>query len=255
MRLSPIDLDALNRTILELYAFRDRDAFRAVAPGLFMKIIPADYFHVYEFGVNPTSGKATISGSWESAPLDDPDFMRRAEAHAIDHPFTTHSLRTDGPTALKLSDFFSLRELHGSRLYSEVYRPSSVDRMVAIGSVGPSGMTTLNYARRCRSRDFTERDRLMLNLLKPHFDQARHNAELATARRAAGGQPMEAYALTPRETEVARWLAGGKTNVEIARILASSSRTIEKHVASILRKLGVENRTTAALLIAAAAER
>ena len=58
--------------------------------------------------------------------------------------------------------------------------------------------------------------------------------------------------LTSRETEVARWLAQGKTNLEIGLILAISRRTVEKHVESILRKLGVENRVAAAVLISRA---
>ena len=56
--------------------------------------------------------------------------------------------------------------------------------------------------------------------------------------------------LTPREAQVASWLVRGKTNREIAIILDASVRTIEKHVESVLRKLQVENRTTAAIILA-----
>ena len=55
--------------------------------------------------------------------------------------------------------------------------------------------------------------------------------------------------LTRREAEVAGWLAEGKTNREIALILNLAARTVEKHLESILRKLRVENRTAAAILI------
>ena len=53
--------------------------------------------------------------------------------------------------------------------------------------------------------------------------------------------------LSRREEEVAHWLAEGKTNREIAAILEVSPSTVKHHVASILDKLMVENRTTAAL--------
>jgi DNA-binding NarL/FixJ family response regulator len=53
---------------------------------------------------------------------------------------------------------------------------------------------------------------------------------------------------TPREVEVFSWVARGKTDLEIALILGASPRTIEKHVQSILAKLGVENRTAAAIV-------
>jgi len=52
---------------------------------------------------------------------------------------------------------------------------------------------------------------------------------------------------TPREVEVLSWVTRGKTDPEIALILGASPRTIEKHVQRILAKLGVENRTAAAL--------
>jgi DNA-binding NarL/FixJ family response regulator len=55
--------------------------------------------------------------------------------------------------------------------------------------------------------------------------------------------------LTKRESQVAFWIAQGKTNREIAIILTVRPRTIEKHVENVLRKLHVENRTTAALLL------
>ncbi len=50
-------------------------------------------------------------------------------------------------------------------------------------------------------------------------------------------------ALTPRELEVLRWLAQGKTNKEIAAALNITQRTVKFHVSSILRKLGAGNRT------------
>jgi DNA-binding response OmpR family regulator/DNA-binding CsgD family transcriptional regulator len=55
------------------------------------------------------------------------------------------------------------------------------------------------------------------------------------------------FALTPREAEVLFWIAQGKSNPEIATILANTAGTVKKQTASILEKLGVENRMTAAL--------
>ena len=51
--------------------------------------------------------------------------------------------------------------------------------------------------------------------------------------------------LSKRENEVLEWMIHGKRNGEIATILGISSRTVEKHVESILRVLEVENRATA----------
>ena len=52
--------------------------------------------------------------------------------------------------------------------------------------------------------------------------------------------------LTPRETEVLRQLAAGTQNVQIARSLSISTRTVENHIAIIYAKIGVHNRVEAA---------
>jgi|GEM_PF-1649435 len=55
--------------------------------------------------------------------------------------------------------------------------------------------------------------------------------------------------LTPRETEIAHWIAEGKSNPEISAILGISRSTVKIHVERILEKLGVENRTAAAMAL------
>ncbi|WP_275789014.1 helix-turn-helix transcriptional regulator [Pararhizobium gei] len=49
--------------------------------------------------------------------------------------------------------------------------------------------------------------------------------------------------LTPRETEILRWISHGKTASEIALIVSVSEHTVNSHTATILRKLDVVNRT------------
>jgi DNA-binding response OmpR family regulator/DNA-binding CsgD family transcriptional regulator len=55
------------------------------------------------------------------------------------------------------------------------------------------------------------------------------------------------FSLTQREAEVLFWIAQGKSNPEIAAILANTTGTVKKQVASILSKLEVENRMSAGL--------
>jgi two-component system, NarL family, response regulator DevR len=52
--------------------------------------------------------------------------------------------------------------------------------------------------------------------------------------------------LSSREQDVLRLLAEGMTDREIATALTISPRTVESHVSSVLRKLGVRNRAEAA---------
>jgi DNA-binding CsgD family transcriptional regulator len=56
-------------------------------------------------------------------------------------------------------------------------------------------------------------------------------------------------ALTERQTEVLAWVAQGKTNAEIGKILSLKTKTIGKYLERIFPKLGVENRTAAASFV------
>ncbi len=60
--------------------------------------------------------------------------------------------------------------------------------------------------------------------------------------------PPELEQLTPREQEVLRLIAAGKSNLEIAQALFISVRTVKNHVNSILKQLNLRDRTQAAIL-------
>lgn len=53
--------------------------------------------------------------------------------------------------------------------------------------------------------------------------------------------------LTPRETEILDCLTGGASNKQIARDLGITEATVKIHMKSLIRKIGVRNRTQAAL--------
>jgi DNA-binding NarL/FixJ family response regulator len=53
--------------------------------------------------------------------------------------------------------------------------------------------------------------------------------------------------LSSREADVARLVAEGLTNAEVARALCVSSNTVKTHLASVLRKTGVRDRVALAL--------
>lgn len=59
-------------------------------------------------------------------------------------------------------------------------------------------------------------------------------------------RPLEALGLTPRQAEVLLWVAQGKSNPEIAIILGTATKTVQKHLEAVFAKLGVESRTAAA---------
>ena len=65
--------------------------------------------------------------------------------------------------------------------------------------------------------------------------------------RSQDDQSSQTKALTEREIEILEQVALGKTNQEIADVLFVSERTVRTHITNILAKLGLSNRTQAAL--------
>lgn len=78
-----------------------------------------------------------------------------------------------------------------------------------------------------------------------HPEVTRRLMEQVRQPRRAVEQPGED--LTPRELEVLRLIASGMSNKEIGRQLVMTERTVKGHVSNILGKLGLQDRTQAAL--------
>ena len=94
--------------------------------------------------------------------------------------------------------------------------------------------------------------RAVRGLRRGDLPMSRIHAAVVVEHLARGGNASGADAdeatdlLSARENEVLRLLALGMTDREIAAGLAISPRTVESHVSSMLRKLGVRNRAEAA---------
>lgn len=58
---------------------------------------------------------------------------------------------------------------------------------------------------------------------------------------------QKAFGLTAREAEVLIWVAQGKSNADVAAILGMSEKTAKQHLGTCFQKMGVENRSAAAL--------
>ncbi len=84
--------------------------------------------------------------------------------------------------------------------------------------------------------DFSERDVLLMTLLRPHIAEL-HTRQL---RRQRGAKE-----LTARQWEILRLVASGCTNRQVGRALGLTERTIGKHLENIYLRLGAQSRTEA----------
>ncbi len=81
----------------------------------------------------------------------------------------------------------------------------------------------------------------------------RLNGSVLLARRPAPSDlrtPGSEVDLSPRQREIAKCLARGMSNTEIAVELGIAASTVKSHLASVYGKLGVSNRTQAAVVYA-----
>jgi DNA-binding NarL/FixJ family response regulator len=86
------------------------------------------------------------------------------------------------------------------------------------------------------------------NVLSPKVIQNLFEATAADPSAPEGSRGARpAGALTQRETDILALLAEGKSNRDISRALFLSEKTVKAHLAAIFRKLGVTNRTQAAM--------
>ena len=247
--ISRIDLEVFQHAVLALHAARDLASLRQVAPRVFRAAIPADLFTWIESAGGRLDGQHGETMLWEEPQRSTPELLRRLEPLLPEHPFAERIVVHGERGPFRLSDFWTRRQQLASAFHREFYQHLGIDRLLCVATVRRARAGAINLARHPGARDFSERDRALLGLLAPHFVQALDAAEQATARHESEARLGAAFGLTAREAEVAAWLVRGRTNAEIARILAARPRTVEKHVEKILDKLGVENRTAAARVI------
>jgi DNA-binding CsgD family transcriptional regulator len=110
----------------------------------------------------------------------------------------------------------------------------------------PAARARVLLGRCCRAMGDREGADLELRAARAEFETLGARPDLAGLGPAGGKEPAaRPLGLTPRELEVLRLVATGKSNKAIANALFLSERTIERHVANIFRKLDVPSRTAA----------
>jgi DNA-binding CsgD family transcriptional regulator len=179
---------------------------------------------------------------------DTPSDQRLHQAlweHFWDCKFCSYPDRTgDLRSVFQVTDFYSMREWHSTGMYSDSARPQGFEHLMEVclpepaGSEAGPGRIARLFLVRGRGAAFSERDRALLTLLRPHLHQAYLDAE---RRR----NPVPD--LTPRHWDLLHLIAAGRTNTQIARQLGLSEGTVRTHLENIYARLEVSNRTAAVI--------
>ena len=117
--------------------------------------------------------------TWITEPanaLPGPILREAFMSNFTEHPVLAHYAQTGDGRSYRISDFVSDRQFHDLTLYNEYYRQSSVEyQLVAALMLAHGQMVGIALDKDCA--DFTETERLSLDLIRPHLMQAYRNMQ------------------------------------------------------------------------------
>jgi DNA-binding CsgD family transcriptional regulator len=161
--------------------------------------------------------------------------------------------RSGDLSSVRVSDVISRRHYHELPIYQEYFRPYRIDQYVELGLPAQPGRDRFFVLfRSIGARDFSARDRDVLEMLRPYLYRFEVDAalrrKLSETLCESGSTPTWADRahLTPRECEIVELVADGKTNAEIAATLWVAPSTVKKHLEHVYAKIGVGRRAAAA---------
>ncbi|MBN3733984.1 helix-turn-helix transcriptional regulator [Burkholderia sp. Tr-20390] len=138
-----------------------------------------------------------------------------------------------------VDEVVSRRELEQTEFYTDFLCRDGMHHGINVYAFdGATHVGDLRIWRAQGRPDFTERDKLLLNGIEPFFRRA-----LLRRRHACAG-------LTGRESDVARLVAAGYTDKDVARTLGIGVPTVRTHLRRVMAKKGVPNRASLAAALA-----
>jgi len=163
--------------VRSLYELRDLESFPAHALSVLGKSIPCDCTGYNEINLRR---RRYVGLTDPPEVLDFPDVDEIFRRHGEKHPLIAHYDRSGDGRALRISDFLSQPQFRSLALYNEFYRWAGIEHQMAATVNHPAKTITAFAFNRGRS-DFSERERRLLDTLRPHLYQAYRNAETVTA--------------------------------------------------------------------------
>lgn len=212
------------------------------------RLIDAEVVAYSEFHSSSGEFRAVMSVEDESSRRT--TAMAAFARHMRSHPFWSFDPEFFGARALRESDFFSDEEYLALPIAREVFLPSNARRVMSIVMRHEDYVLTLSGHRVIGRPAFSDAERDRLEAYRPHVLRSYRQAHERTlaALTPADRLRIAFPELTPRQLEVASWIASGKSNEDIATILEVGIDTVKAHVKAIHTKIGTNGRLTIAVI-------
>jgi DNA-binding CsgD family transcriptional regulator len=230
----------------ELIGLTDLDEFCDGLLHALREAVPSDWSALNEV---PSEYPNAISLTEPPMPTEFHELFAR---YGTQNPIAAHFLRTRDGRATRISDLITRRELHRLELYRHIYTRLRIEYQIAF-TLPSAAERILGVVLSRERRDFTARERDLLNLARPYLVQLYRNA---LAQQDSGPQPslaaLQALGLTGRQAQVLRLIATGHTSKQAAAQLGINPKTAEKHLEHCYRTLNVNTRAEATNIALAA---
>jgi DNA-binding CsgD family transcriptional regulator len=178
------DTRSLLQGIQTLYTLCNLETFGVDALTILNQLVPSDIptFHATKVRTHQISHTFL-----PNFPGFTPEIEKVIDRHFGEHPIIHHMPQTLNG-AYQTSDFVSQKELHCFEgLYQQFLRPLDLEEQMTFflpnaisgswSKITQTDATLVGFSLNCAQHNFTERDRLILNLLRPHLYQAYCNAQ------------------------------------------------------------------------------
>jgi DNA-binding CsgD family transcriptional regulator len=186
-RLRQADLRAALDFLETIGGAEDLDEFAEALSSRLGAVIPADVVAYNE--VDPALGRAFIVADLD-VEGELPGATAILERHMGENPIVAYNARTGDGSARTWSDFVTLPRLRATALWNGLFRPFGIRRqMVAVLPTPPPLLVGIVLNR--QGRDFSARERTLLDVLRPQLANAYRNAQARATLAAleAGTEP------------------------------------------------------------------
>jgi len=254
MQLARADLQAVLDFLAEVDELHDQEPYSAGLLGRLRQLIPSPVVLYQEVDLRARRFVQAQSDNPADRETDDEDLYWTLGPC----PIGEYRGRTGDLTTVRMSDVMGRTRWHETALYREYFKPFDIEGFVDLGlGAGREWYRSIVLMRERDDLDYSERDRAVMESLRPHLRAREARAAMRDALASWSVTPVPRSAevepqLTAREREIVTLVAEGKTNAEIANELWVSPATVKKHLENVYLKLGVGSRAAAASRVQAA---